>query len=105
MSSNLRKQQPNLLDLHDSNGSLSNLRKIKSIKSQCQSIIDYMLNEKGSLRQCSEETGIPRSTVHMRIHTYIKRYYNEDYTQIVKILKFNSKYRRRPRHSWKGRPY
>lgn len=64
-----------------------------------------MLDYKGSIRQCAKETGIPKSTVSRVIHIYIKEYYYEDYRQIVRVLDFNSKYRRKPRRYWKGNPW
>lgn len=79
--------------------------KLKSTKEKVDKIRTFMLDYKGSIRQCSEETCIPKSTVHMYIHTYIKKYYYEDYLQILQILRFNVQDRRKARKCWKGKPW
>lgn len=79
--------------------------KLRQIDDSCKNIITFMLDYKGSIRQCSEETCIPPSTVHRYIHTYIKTYYYDEYRQILRILKFNSQNRKKQRKYWKGKPY
>ena len=64
-----------------------------------------MLNEKGSIRMCSDNIAVSKSKIHSYIHTYIKRYYDEEYKQIVRILKYNKRYRTKPRRLWRGAPW
>lgn len=77
----------------------------RQIKTDCERVCDYMLNYKCSIRQASQELCIPKSRIHWLIHTYIEEYYNEEYHQIVKLLRFNKKYRSKPRKSWRGSPW
>lgn len=79
--------------------------KLKQTEKICKKIITYMLDYKGSIRQCSKETCISSTTIHRYVHTYIKTYYYEEYRQILKILKFNSQNRRKARKYWKGKPW
>lgn len=74
---NVRYKQPHMLNLDDLSGSYEDLQKIYSIKHECELIIDYMLNEKGSLRQCADNIGLSTSNIHRKIHSYIKHFYNE----------------------------
>lgn len=80
------------------NGSES--EKISQIKQRCQLICDYMINEKGTIRMCEAETSIPHSTIHHYIHSYIKLYYNEEYQRILPMLRYNKRYRRKPKKYW-----
>lgn len=70
------------------------------IKQNCQSVVDTMLLLRCSIRQCSEETLISKSTVHSYIHSYIRVYWPEQYQEIINILKYNSRYRRMSRKYW-----
>lgn len=70
------------------------------IKKECESICDWMLNEKCSIRQCAENVGLSKSHTHYLIHSYIRVYYSEEYDQIVRLLKFNLSERRKPRKYW-----
>lgn len=101
----VRQTQPHMLNLDDLSGDHDDLQKIYSIKHECELIINYMLNEKGSLRQCADNIGLSTSNIHRKIHSYIKHFYDEEYCQIVHILKFNSENRRKPRKYWRGRPW
>jgi uncharacterized membrane protein len=81
------------------------IKRIQFLKNQCQEIINYFLNEKGSIRQCEKETLIPKSTIHRIIHTYIKFNYDEEYKQIVIILRYNKSNRCKSRKYWTGRAF
>ena len=70
------------------------------ITNRCKEIIEWMLNERTSIRRVAEETGLSKSTIHLYIHTYIRQYFDEEYQQIKVILRFNKKYRCRPRKYW-----
>lgn len=70
------------------------------IRKQCELICNWFLDNKCSIRQCAENVCIPKSTIHTYIHTYIKRYYDDEYMQIIRILQYNRKYRSRCRSSW-----
>ncbi len=94
-----------MIDLDDLSVSYEKLLKIYKIRSQCQAICTWFLDEKGSIRLCSEALCIPKSTIHTYIHTYIRSYFNEEYVQIMNILKYNKKYRTTPHKYWKGRPW
>lgn len=67
-----------------------------------KSIIEFMETQRCSIRQVSENLQIPKSTVHLYIHTYIKHYYDYDYQIILKILEYNCRYRRMPRKYWRS---
>lgn len=94
-----------MLDLNDVYDDYSLIEAKQNIIKKCEIIKDYFLVYKGTLRLCEKETCIPRSTIHYYIHSYIKEYYYEDYLQIVRILKFNSSSRFKPRHLWVGTPW
>ena len=72
----------------------------EKLKKDCESICDWMLNEKCSIRQCAENIGLSKSYVHQLIHSYIRVYYLEEYDQIVRLLRFNSEERTKPRKYW-----
>lgn len=72
----------------------------KKIKDNCERICEYMIDNLCSIRQCSENIGISKSSVHGLIHTYIKIFYLEEYNQLMKLLKFNQKNRTKPRKNW-----
>lgn len=75
------------------------------IKSKCESICDWMLNEKCTIRQAAQELGISKSWIHRLIHTYIKRFYPEEYQQLIRLLRYNKKERVKPRRCWRGKPW
>lgn len=79
--------------------------KAYAVKKICDDICDYFLNEKATIRMVEKELCIPRSTIHRYIHTYIKRYYDEEYCQIVRLLRYNKQYRTKPRKYWRGCPW
>lgn len=68
--------------------------------STCEDIISFLLENRTSIRECSENLEIPKSTVHHYIHTYIRYNYPEEYQEITNLLKFNSRYRTKPRRFW-----
>lgn len=70
------------------------------LKKDIESMTTWIIDNKCSIRQAAENLGISKSSVHYRIHTYVKRYYNEEYQQIVRILRYNKMYRSKPRRSW-----
>lgn len=78
--------------------------KMSKIKKDCIDIINWFMDEKGSIRQCSENLMIPKSTIHRYIHTYIKYNWYDLYIEIKHILKFNSEYRSCARNCWKSKP-
>ena len=94
-----------MYDLEDLSGDSEELSKVLSIQQKCEQICTFLLDNKATLRMCEEELCIPKSTVHRYIHTYIKQYYDEEFCQIVKLLKFNGDHRRMARRYWKGRPW
>lgn len=48
------------------------------------------------------ELGIARSTIHRYIHTYIKQDYNDSYGEITSLMKYNKRYRCKPRRYWQS---
>lgn len=91
---------PTTVDLLDLSGDANQLDKIYHIRSICESICEYFLNEKGTIRMCSREIGWSKSTIYNYIHSYIREYYSEEYAQIVKILNYNRRNRSKPRKYW-----
>lgn len=77
---------------------------LSKIKKDCVDIINWFMNEKGSIRQCSENLRISKSTIHRYIHTYIQYNWYDVYVEIKHILKFNKEYRSQPRSSWRFKP-
>lgn len=71
------------------------------INRKVKAIFTWIIDEKCSIRQVAEELCIPKSTVHTYIHTYIKHYYDEEYQQIIRILRYNKQNRCMPRKYWK----
>lgn len=65
------------------------------------SIINWMEDNRPSLRQASEDLCIPHTTLHKRIHTYVKDYFPEDYAVIKHLLYMNKKYRFKRRSLWR----
>lgn len=74
------------------------------IRKDCVDIINWFMNEKGSIRQCSENLIISKSTIHKYIHTYIQYNWYDSYIEIKHILKFNKEYRFRSRSRWRLKP-
>lgn len=70
------------------------------IHKECDIICQCMLNTGCTIRECEQATGIPKSTVHALIHSYIERFYGSEYTSIVKILEYNKTYRSKPKSAW-----
>lgn len=70
------------------------------IRRRCEMICEYIIDNRCSIRQASQNLMIPKSTVHSYIHSYIKSYYYIEYNQIMNILKYNKKYRGKPRKYW-----
>lgn len=60
---------------------------------KCNKISEWMIDEKCSIRSVEKELCIPKSTVHDYIHSYIKWYDDESYCQLIRILKYNKKYK------------
>lgn len=79
---------------------ITSLKTLK-IQEDCEKIINYMIEYRPSLRMASDDLMMSKSKIHNYIHTYIRTDYNDEYVQIVNILKYNSKFRRRPRMYWR----
>lgn len=94
-----------MVDLSDLGVEYEQLLEVFRIRKICEDIASWMINEKCSLRMCAKELGYSKSTIHKYIHTYIKEFYEEEYAQIVTILRWNRKYRFRPRSRWYGAPW
>lgn len=77
----------------------------KTINNKCKIICEWLLDNKCSLRDCEKEIGISKSQIHRLIHSYIKRYYDEEYYQIVKLLNWNKKERFKQKKYWKYKPW
>lgn len=90
-----------MINIDDISVDFDKLRAVYNIRNQCDRICRWFLDHRGSIRMCSEELQIPKSTIHYYIHSYIRTYYDEEYVQIINILKYNSIYRRLPRKFWK----
>lgn len=75
-------------------------RSALNIKVTCEQIISFMMNYRGSIRQCSDFIGVPKSTIHSYIHGYIRLFYEEDYREIVALLRYNKKNRCKARRYW-----
>lgn len=73
-------------------GDIDDIEFAYQIINRCKVIIRYILDEKMSIRQCAAESCISKSTVHRYIHSYICMYYDEEYVQIKRILKYNQKH-------------
>lgn len=78
---------------------------VLDVKQKCEEICQYMLDYKCSIRQASQELCIPRSTLHNYIHSYIKNYYDEEYLQIKRLLRYNKQERAKPRKYLVGSPW
>lgn len=74
------------------------------LKDKCKSISTYMIDNKCTLRICSENLCIPVTTIHRYIYKYISNWYPNDYREIVKLLRWNKKYRNGPRRYWRYKP-
>ena len=74
---------------------------VLSVKHKCEEICRYLLDYKCSIRQASQELCIPRST----LHSYIETYYDEEYLQIKRLLRYNKQERAKPRKYWVGSPW
>lgn len=74
--------------------------KVISIRSRCVQIYEYMNDNKASLRMVEENLGIPKSTAHAYIHTYIKTYFPNCYGTLRRILLYNKLYHNKPRKYW-----
>lgn len=78
---------------------------VLDVKHKCEEICQYMLDYKCSIRQASQELCIPKSTLHNYIHSYVKTYYDEEYLQIKRLLRYNKQERTKPRKYWVGNPW
>ena len=94
-----------MLDLNNVYDDYELIDKKTSIINVCKEIRTYFLDYKGTLRMCEKEICVPRTTIHMYIHSYIKEYWYEDYLQIKIILDFNKSNRFKPRKYWIGKPW
>lgn len=94
-----------MLDLSDLSGDYEQIVAVINKKRLVESIIQWMLDEKCSIRMCAYELGLSKSLVHSYIHSYVRKYYLEEYEQILTILKWNKKYRCKPRRLWRGTPW
>lgn len=94
-----------MVDLSDLGVEYEQLLEVFRIRKICEDIASWMINEKCSLRMCAKELGYSKSTIHKYIHTYIRIFYEEEYAQIVTILRWNKKYRFQPRSRWHGAPW
>lgn len=84
------------LDDYSEEGLSANL----AVRDECKQIIEYFLDYRGSIRQCADWVGMPKSRVHRYIHTYICYYWDEEYVRIQNILSYNRRYRFKPRAQW-----
>lgn len=73
------------------------------LRNQCEEIIRMFESKPMTIRMCSENVLLSKSTVHKRIHDKIAKWYPEDYHHIVNVLRYNKTYLARPRSSWKSR--
>ena len=78
---------------------------VLNVKHKCEEICQYMLDYKCSIRQASQELCIPKSTLHNYIHSYVKTYYDEEYVQIKRLLRYNKQERTKPRKYWVDSPW
>lgn len=74
----------------DDLSTLESSEEVFRIREICEQIIDLIVNYDKSIRQCSEELLIPRSTVHDYIHSYVRIYYNDEYQSVKRHLKQHS---------------
>lgn len=70
------------------------------IRTECRMICHCMLHTGCTIRECEQATGIPKSTIYVRIHSYIENYFSSEYAAIVKILRYNKTYRSKPKSAW-----
>ena len=70
------------------------------MRNTIREIVTWIIDNKCTLRQASADLCIPTSTLHRYIHTYVREFYDEEYLTICNILKFNKKYRSRPKKYW-----
>lgn len=87
-----------LLDLSDPYSCDS---KVIEKRKQCENIISCLLEYKYTIRLCSEQLMIPRSTIHYIIHHFIKFYYGDKYVEVKSLLKYNKENRFKPRRQWR----
>lgn len=66
-------------------------------KDTCKDIVEFMLANRASIRECSKHLNIPKSTVHRYIHTYIKADFDEEYSELCMLLKYNRKHKCTPK--------
>lgn len=71
------------------------------MRKKIKMIVDWMIDNHPSLRQASEDLCIPKSTLHRWIHTYVKTYYPEEYSEIRHYFYLYKKYRFKPRKLWR----
>lgn len=77
------------------------LKKEQLITSRCEEIISMFLDQRMTIRLCSENMMLSKSTVHKYIHNEIKYRYPDEYLQIKNKLKWNSKHLCVNRKYWK----
>ena len=94
-----------MIDITDLSMDGYQLERVLDIRSKCERIIDWMLNEKCSIRDCAKDVGMPKSTIHQYIHTYIRDGWDEEYQEIKVILRWNKRERFKPKKYWRGRPW
>nr|DAZ19331.1 MAG TPA: winged helix-turn-helix protein [Caudoviricetes sp.] len=88
-----------MLDISDR---YSSDEKVIKVQTNCDRIISYFHDYRGSLRMAEAKLGISRSTIHRYIHTYIKQDYNDSYGEITSLMKYNKRYRCKPRRYWQS---
>ena len=82
-----------MLDLNDYSNEQT-LSRVLRIRKKCDSITNWMIDNKCTIRSCADNLNIPKSTVHRYIHTYIRVYYDDEYCQLLRLLDYNIKHRR-----------
>lgn len=68
---------------------------------KAKQIVDWMISNQGTIRECAEALNVPKSTIHHCIHHRIKRNFSKEYLAIVSILHYNKIHKRKPRQYWK----
>lgn len=67
----------------------------------CEEIIEYLLTYRYTLRSISEEIGVSTTTIHYTIHHFIKFYFEDEYSEIKSLLKYNKENKFKPRRQWR----
>lgn len=66
----------------------------------CRLIIDFILNNLCTLRQCAEENDLDKDLIYHTIVRKIKRYYPQDYKKLSIVFEYNKLHRFKRRRLW-----